>query len=63
MSYLFACAALAGAVGGLLGFGIGHMDGVAGLSGWRRIMFLEGVPTASLCFLKWPREESDAGEV
>lgn len=35
IGYLFVSAALAGAFGGLLAFAIGHMDGVAGQSGWR----------------------------
>ena len=38
VGYLFVSAALAGSVGGLLAYGIGHMDGVAGQSGWRWIM-------------------------
>lgn len=33
--YLFVSAALAGGFGGLLAYGIGHMDGLAGQSGWR----------------------------
>lgn len=43
VGYLFVSAAIAGACGGLLAFGIGHMDGLAGQSGWRWIMILEGV--------------------
>lgn len=35
IGYLFVSAALAGGTGGLLAFGIGHMDGLAGYSGWR----------------------------
>ena len=31
VGYLFVSAAVAGAIGGLLAYGIGHMDGVAGL--------------------------------
>jgi MFS family permease len=45
VGYLFVSAAIAGALGGLLAYGIGHMDGVAGLSGWRWIMIIEGMPT------------------
>jgi MFS family permease len=45
IGYLFVSAALAGAFGGLLAYAIGHMDGVAGQSGWRWIMILEGIPT------------------
>ncbi|KAH0835352.1 hypothetical protein AYO21_01570 [Fonsecaea monophora] len=43
--YLFATAAIAGAVGGLLAYAIGFMDGVAGMNGWRWIMIIEGIPT------------------
>lgn len=35
IGYLFVSAALAGAFGGLLAYGIGHMDGIAGQRGWR----------------------------
>lgn len=38
IGYLFVSAALAGACGGLLAYGIGHMDNVAGLRAWRWIM-------------------------
>jgi sugar phosphate permease len=53
IGYLFVSAALAGACGGLLAFGIGHMDGVAGQSGWRWIMILEGIPTFVLGIATW----------
>jgi hypothetical protein len=42
LGYLFVSSAIAGACGGLLAFAIGHMDGVAGLRGWRWIMIIEG---------------------
>ena len=41
VGYLFVSAAIAGSVGGLLAYGIGQMDGVAGQRGWRWIMILE----------------------
>ena len=66
IGYLFTCAAVAGACGGLLAYGIGFMDGnfkssispslangspgVAGQRGWRWIMWLEGAPTVLLAF-------------
>lgn len=53
VGYLFVSAALAGAFGGLLGYGIGFMDGVAGQRGWRWIMILEGLPTFFLGILTW----------
>ena len=48
VGYLFVSAAIAGALGGLLAYGIGHMHGVAGMSGWRWIMIIEGIPTVIL---------------
>lgn len=45
IGYLFVSAALAGVCGGLLAYAIGHMDGIAGQSGWRWIMIIEGLPT------------------
>ncbi|ROV93513.1 hypothetical protein VSDG_06787 [Cytospora chrysosperma] len=48
VGYLFVAAAISGALGGLLAYGIGHMEGVAGLHGWRWIMIIEGLPTLCL---------------
>jgi MFS family permease len=48
IGYLFVSAAIAGSVGGLLAYGIGYMDGIAGQSGWRWIIILEGIPTVLL---------------
>ncbi|KAB5542398.1 major facilitator superfamily transporter [Coniochaeta sp. 2T2.1] len=48
VGYLFVSAAIAGALGGLLAYGIGHMDGVAGMRGWRWILIIEGLPTLFL---------------
>ncbi|CAL3973279.1 unnamed protein product [Diplocarpon coronariae] len=45
IGYLFVSSALAGGFGGLLAYGIGHMDGLAGQSGWRWIFIIEGIPT------------------
>ncbi|OQO12515.1 hypothetical protein B0A48_03157 [Cryoendolithus antarcticus] len=53
IGYLFVSAALAGACGGLLAYGIGYMDGIAGLRGWRWIMILEGLPTFVLGIASW----------
>jgi MFS family permease len=53
IGYLFVSSALAGAFGGLLAYGIGHMEGVAGLSGWRWIFILEGIPTVVLGIFCW----------
>lgn len=35
IALFFSAAALAGAFGGILAFGIAHMDGVGGYGGWR----------------------------
>ncbi|KAI0448201.1 DNA-repair protein rad2 [Xylaria telfairii] len=51
VGYLFVSAAIAGALGGLLAYGIGHLDGVRGMSGWRWIMIIEGIPTIILGFM------------
>lgn len=53
IGYLFVSAALAGAFGGLLAFGIGHMNGVAGERGWRWILIIEGLPTFVLGIATW----------
>jgi len=45
VAYLFVSAALAGCCGGLVAYGVGHMDGTAGYRGWRWIMILEGIPS------------------
>ena len=37
VAYLFSCAALSGAFGGLLAYAILHLDGVAGYAGWRSV--------------------------
>lgn len=38
VSYLMSCAAISGAVGGLLAYGLLHMDGLGGKAGWRYVM-------------------------
>lgn len=48
IGYLFVSSALAGACGGLLGYGIGFMDGVNGWSGWRWIFIIEGGKAAAV---------------
>jgi MFS family permease len=42
IAYLFVSSALAGACGGLLAYGLGFMDGIASLGGWRWIFIMEG---------------------
>lgn len=45
VGYLFVSAAISGALGGLLAYGIGQMSGVAGYNGWRWIFIIEGLPS------------------
>lgn len=42
MNVFFCASITAGAVSGLLAYGIAHMDGVANYAGWRWIFILEG---------------------
>jgi MFS family permease len=44
---------LAGAVGGLIAYAIGYMNGVNGLSAWRWLLILEGVPSCVYALLVW----------
>ncbi|RKU41707.1 hypothetical protein DL546_002904 [Coniochaeta pulveracea] len=60
VGYLFVSAAIAGALGGLLAYGIGHMDGVADMSGWRWIFIIEGIPTFFLGIATWFLLPNDA---
>ncbi|CAF1199107.1 unnamed protein product [Adineta steineri] len=45
ISILFSAAALAGAFGGVLAFGISQMRGIGGQEGWRWIFYIEGIMT------------------
>ncbi|EHK22573.1 uncharacterized protein TRIVIDRAFT_191312 [Trichoderma virens Gv29-8] len=47
----FSAASVAGAFSGILAFGIGKMDGVGGLAGWRWIFILEGIATVLVAVL------------
>jgi MFS family permease len=47
-SFFVNAATFAGAFGGLLATGIGHMDGVRGYHAWRYIFILEGLVTCIL---------------
>ncbi|KAI1855083.1 hypothetical protein JX265_012271 [Neoarthrinium moseri] len=63
VGYLFVSAAIAGSLGGLLAYGIGHMQGIAGMNGWRWIMIIEGLPTLVLgvaTFFLLPDDASSA---
>jgi len=45
VAFILASATLAGAFGGAIAFGVGHMNQVAGLSAWRWLFILEGIPS------------------
>lgn len=63
IGYLFTSAALAGAFGGLIAYGISFMDGAAGLSSWRWIFILEGIPSVIVgfaCFFLLPDDVETA---
>ncbi|KAF9024730.1 major facilitator superfamily transporter [Hymenopellis radicata] len=50
VALIFASATLAGAFGGAIAYGIAHMEGTHGLSAWRWLFILEGLPSAILAF-------------
>lgn len=59
MAIFYSAASLAGSFSGLLAFGIQHMDGVAGLGGWRWIFILEGIITVLVgCTIPWALPDS-----
>lgn len=45
VAFILASATLAGAFGGAIAFGVGHMNGTGGLSAWRWLFILEGIPS------------------
>jgi MFS family permease len=45
VAFILASATLAGAFGGALAFAIGHMNRTAGMSAWRWLFILEGLPS------------------
>ena len=45
IAIFLACASLAGAFGGSIAYGVGHMNRVAGLVGWQWLFILEGIPS------------------
>ncbi|OBT82784.1 hypothetical protein VE02_09275 [Pseudogymnoascus sp. 03VT05] len=57
VAFILASATIAGAFGGALAFGIGHMDDVGGLAAWRWLFIIEGIPSclsSILVFLYLP---------
>lgn len=50
---ILASATLAGAFGGAIAYGIGHMNQTSGLSAWRWLFILEGLPSLLSSVLVW----------
>ncbi|KAI1097691.1 major facilitator superfamily domain-containing protein [Jackrogersella minutella] len=53
MAFFFVANDIAGTISGLLGAGLGALDGVNGYSGWRWIFFIEGAITSIAAILAW----------
>ncbi|CAG7918016.1 unnamed protein product [Penicillium olsonii] len=53
VAIILASATLAGAFGGAIAYGVGHMNGVHGLSGWRWLFIIEGAPSCASAVLVW----------
>lgn len=51
VALILASATLAGAFGGAIAYGVGHMNQVANLSAWRWLLILEGLPSIVSAFL------------
>ena len=45
VAIILASATLAGAFGGAIAYGVGHMNGDGGLSAWRWLFIIEGIPS------------------
>ncbi|KAE9961860.1 hypothetical protein BLS_001228 [Venturia inaequalis] len=58
----FSASIMAGAIGGLLAYGIAHMDGVRGYKAWRWIFIIEGLITVAIGIISyfvvadWPHQ-------
>ena len=50
VALVLASATLAGAFGGAIAYGVGHMNGTSGLSAWRWLFILEGIPSCISAF-------------
>ncbi|QDS71274.1 hypothetical protein FKW77_001003 [Venturia effusa] len=58
----FSASIIAGAIGGLLAYGIAHMDGIRGYKAWRWIFIIEGLMTIAIGIVSfffiadWPHQ-------
>ncbi|KAI1176223.1 MFS general substrate transporter [Nemania sp. FL0916] len=53
VAFILASATLAGAFGGAIAYGVGHINRVRGLSGWQWLFILEGIPSVLSSFFIW----------
>ncbi|KAJ5812488.1 hypothetical protein N7474_008789 [Penicillium riverlandense] len=53
VAIILASATLAGAFGGAIAYGVGHMNGANGLSAWRWLFIIEGAPSCAAAALVW----------
>ncbi|KAK4038608.1 major facilitator superfamily domain-containing protein [Parachaetomium inaequale] len=53
VAFILASATLAGAFGGAIAYGIGHMNGAQGLAAWRWLFLIEGAPSCASAVLVW----------
>jgi len=53
VALILASATLAGAFGGAIAYGIGHMNGALGLAAWRWLFIIEGIPSCLSAFAVW----------
>lgn len=53
VAIILASATLAGAFGGAIAYGVGHMNGTHGLAGWRWLFIIEGAPSCASAILLW----------
>lgn len=51
VAFILASATLAGAFGGAIAFGVGHMNQVRGLAAWRWLFLIEGAPSCISAFI------------
>ncbi|KAH6615520.1 major facilitator superfamily domain-containing protein [Chaetomium sp. MPI-SDFR-AT-0129] len=53
VAFILASATLAGAFGGAIAYGIGHMNRAQGLPAWRWLFLIEGAPSCASAVLVW----------
>ena len=51
IAFILVCATLAGAFGGAIPFGVGHINQAGGLQAWRWLFLIEGAPSCAAAFL------------